>query len=173
MIALLAAALLWTTPAPTTASGQEPPPASSVAPADAALAAFDPLLGKVWRGASITDPNVVDEITFERTAGGRAIRSVHAVNGGAYAGDTLITFDRESGRLISFYATNGGFYTTGHIKVLGPGQFEFEQVVHGLDGISEVRARTTLTDGVYRIRSQHLINGEWVETGGFDYRPVP
>ena len=171
MIGALAALLLWIAPA--VAPQEPPPPAAHVAADDALLAAFDPLVGQIWRGASITDPGVIDEITFERTAGGRAIRSVHTVNGGVYTGDTLITFDRESGRLISFYATNGGFHTTGHIRVLGPGQFEFLQVVHGLDGVTEVRAQTTLTDGVYRIRSQHLINGEWVETGGFDYRPIP
>lgn len=171
MIGAVAALLLWTAPA--VAPQEPPPPSAHVAADDALLAAFDPLVGQIWRGASITDPGVIDEITFERTAGGRAIRSVHTVNGGVYAGDTLITFDRPSGQLISFYATNGGFYTTGHIRVLGPGQFEFLQVVHGLDGVTEVRAQTTLTDGVYRIRSQHLINGEWVETGGFDYRPIP
>jgi hypothetical protein len=171
MIGALAALLLWTAPA--VPPQEPPPPAAHIAADDALLAAFDPLVGQIWRGASITDPGVIDEITFERTAGGRAIRSVHTVNGGVYAGDTLITFDRSSGQLISFYATNGGFYTTGHIRVLGPGQFEFLQVVHGLDSVTEVRAQTTLTDGVYRIRSQHLINGEWVETGGFDYRPIP
>ena len=170
MIGAVAALWLWTAPA--VAPQEPPPPAAHVAAADSALAAFDPLLGRIWRGASITDPAVIDEVTFERTAGGRAIRSVHSVNGGAYTGDTLITFDRDSGQLISFYATNGGFHTTGNIKVLGPGQFEFQQVVHGLDGVTEVRAQTTLTDGVYRIRSQHLINGAWVETGGFDYRPA-
>jgi len=171
VIGALAALLLWSAPA---VPPQEPPPSVAAVSADQALlAAFDPLHSHVWRGASITDPGVVDEITFERTAGGHAIRSVHTVNGGVYTGETLITFDRPSGQLISFYATNGGFYTTGTVKVLGPGQFEFQQVVHGLDGVTEVRAQTTLTDDVYRIRSQHLINGQWVETGGFDYRSVP
>ena len=170
MIGAVAALWLWTAPA--VAPQEPPPPAAHVAAADSALAAFDPLLGKIWRGASIADPAVIDEITFERTAGGRAIRSVHSVNGGAYTGDTLITFDRASDQLVSFYATNAGFYTTGRVKILGPGQFEFEQVVHGLDGVTEVRAQTTLTDGVYRIRSQHLIDGSWVETGGFNYRPA-
>ena len=159
-----------------TLPGQQAEPAAAIQappPAETALAAFDPLLGKTWRGPSITAGNIIDEVTFERTAGGGAIRSVHAVNGGAYTGDTLITFDPDRGELVSFYVTNGGFYTTGTVKVLGPGRFEFDQQVHGLDGIEQVRAQAELADGVYRIRSQHHINGEWVETGGFDYRPGP
>lgn len=167
-----AAALLW---APLPAQDAPAPAAARAAPTptEQALAAFDPLMGKTWRGASITDANVTDEVRFERTAGGQAIRSTHSAAGGAYQGDTLIAFDPDKGGLVSFYATSGGFYTTGTVKVLGPGAFEFEQVVHGLDGIEAVRAQTTLTDSVYRIRSQHQINGAWVETGGFDYRPVP
>lgn len=141
--------------------------------AETSLAAFEPLLGKTWRGASITASEIIDEVRFERTAGGQAIRSVHSAAGGAYAGDTLIALDPDSGELVSFYVTSGGFYTTGTVKVLGPGRFEFEQQVHGLDGIEAVRAQTELTDGVYRIRSQHRINDAWVETGGFDYHPVP
>lgn len=141
--------------------------------AEAALAAFDPLLGRTWRGASITAADVIDEVRFERTAGGQAIRSVHSAAGGAYQGDTLIALDPDTGGLVSFYATSGGFYTTGTVKVLGPGRFEFEQQVHGLESVAEVRAQAELVDGVYRIRSQHLINGAWVETGGFDYHPVP
>lgn len=166
----VAAALLW---APVTAQDAQTPALAQATPAATALAAFDPLIGNVWRGASITDANVTDDIRFERTAGGQAIRSTHSAAGGAYQGDTLIAFDPDAGGLVSFYATSGGFYTTGTVKVLGPGTFEFEQVVHGLDGIEAVRAQTTLTDGVYRIRSQHHINGAWVETGGFDYRPAP
>ncbi|GAA0625870.1 hypothetical protein GCM10009422_23230 [Brevundimonas kwangchunensis] len=174
MIAPLVAALgLWLAPGQDAATTR-PAPVAIADPtrADTLLAAFDPLIGKTWRGASITAENVVDEVRFERTAGDKAIWSTHSAAGGAYTGDTLIVFDRDTGGLVSFYATSGGFYTTGTVKVLGPGRFEFEQQVHGLDGIEAVRAQTTFEDNVYRIRSQHLINGAWVETGGFDYRPI-
>jgi hypothetical protein len=149
------------------------PVQSAPSRAETALAAFDPLLGRSWRGVSITDAGVVDELRFEGTAGGQAIRSVHSVNGGAYNGDTLIAFDAASGQLASFYATDGGFYTTGTVRVLGPGAFEFEQTVHGLASLDQVRTRTEMVDGVYRTRSQHHRNGEWVDAGGFDYRPLP
>jgi hypothetical protein len=167
-----AAALLWA-PLPAQDSPAPTPVQAAPTPAEQALAAFDPLIGKTWRGVSITAPGVVDEARFERTAGGQAIRSTHSAAGGAYQGDTLIAFDPDTGGLVSFYATSGGFYTTGTVRVLGPGTFEFEQIVHGLDGIEAVRARTTLIDDVYRIRSEHRINGAWVAAGGFDYRPVP
>lgn len=166
MIRALAAALVLLSGSPGAAAAQET--AGATAQADA-LAAFDPLIGR-WRGASITDPSVVDELSFERAAGGGAIRSFHAVGGGAYAGETLITFDKASGGLISLYATNGGFHTTGTVEVRGPGAFVFDQTVHGLDGVTGVRATTEMADGVYRIRSEHLIGGSWVDTGGFDYR---
>lgn len=167
----LAAVLAWASPG--AAGGQDAVVQAAPTSADTALAAFDPLIGKTWRGASITDANVIDEVQFARTAGGQAIRSTHSAAGGAYQGDTLIAWDPDAGGLVSFYATSGGFYTTGKVKVLGPAAFEFEQDVHGLDGIEAVRAQTTFTDGVYRIRSQHHINGAWVETGGFDYRATP
>lgn len=170
MIAQLAVAILLLAAAPVAA--QEPVAVQQAQTAERALSAFDPLIGKIWRGASLTDAAIIDEIRFERVAGGQAIRSVHAVNGGAYAGETLITVDKATGKLVTFYATNGGFYTTGVAEVRGPGAFVFEQQVHGLEGIDEVQATTTLENGVYAIRSRHLINGQWVETGGFDYRAV-
>lgn len=168
--ALVLAAALWLGGTVQTTDG--PPQTAVESPEHTALAAFEPLIGQTWRGASTTDASVVDELTFERVAGGRAIRSRHSLNDGAYVGETLITFDAVQGRLVTFYATNGGFYTTGAMQVQGPGAFAFDQVVHGLEGVSEVRATTTLEDGVYRIRSQHWINGAWVDTGGFDYRPI-
>jgi hypothetical protein len=170
MIARLAAVVLMLAPA--VASAQEPVAVQQAHAAESALSAFDPLIGKAWRGASITDPAIIDEIRWERVAGDQAIRSVHAVNGGAYAGETLITVDKATGKLVTFYATNGSFYTTGTAEVRGPGAFVFEQQVHGLDGIDQVQATTTFENGVYAIRSRHHINGQWVETGGFDYRAV-
>lgn len=171
IVALTLAAAMWLGSAPQAV--EAPPPPTAVSPEQTALAAFDPLIGRTWRGASVSDVNVVDELMFERVAGGHAIRSLHSLNDGAYVGETLIAFDAGQRRLVTFYATNGGFYTTGTMSVQGPGAFAFDQVVHGLEGVSEVRATTTLEDGVYRIRSQHRINGDWVDTGGFDYRPVP
>ena len=171
MIAGLALALLLLGGAQAEATPDDPPVAVARTSAEA-LAAFDPLVGGVWRGASISDPAIIDELTFERVAGGQAIRSIHSVNGGAYTGETLIVFDPGPKLLTSFYATNGGFYTTGTAEARGPGRFVFDQVVHGLDGVEAVQATTAYENGVYSIRSRHRVRGEWVETGGFDYRRV-
>ncbi|WGM48182.1 hypothetical protein KOAAANKH_03078 [Brevundimonas sp. NIBR10] len=170
LIWLAATALMTAAPGASTQSS----PAEAAAPSAAAqaLAAFDPLIGKTWRGASLNAADTIDEVRFERILNGRAIRSTHSVNGGVYAGETLITWDPAQNRLVSFYATNGGFYTTGTIAVRGPGTFEFDQVAHGLPDLPGVRATTTFENGVYSIRSRHLIKGEWVDTGGFDYRVV-
>lgn len=176
MLAMLVAVGLWLAPAPfpgAAAQAGDAPAATSASASQTAIGAFDPLIGKTWRGVSLTDPAVVDELVFEPVVGGKAVRSRHSVNGGAYMGETLIAFDPDQGRLVTFYATNGGFYTTGTVEVLGPGAFAFDQKVHGLKGVEAVRATTSFTDGIYRIRSQHLINGSWVDTGGFDYHPVP
>ena len=173
MILIWLAVATLMTAVPEASAQSSPAEAATPSAASQALAAFDPLIGKTWRGASLNAVDAIDEVRFERILNGHAIRSTHSVNGGVYAGETLITWDAAQNRLVSFYATTGGFYTTGTIVVRGPGAFDFDQVVHGLPDLPGVRATTSFENGVYRIRSRHLIKGEWVDTGGFDYRAVP
>lgn len=140
----------------------------------AAYAPFEHLVGKTWRGVG-TGPEAVEDIQrWDWAVGGHAVRVVHSVGGGAYAGETLIFRDRDSGAYIFHYFTSGGFHTTGVMRSTGPGAFEAEETVHGLDGFPPIRSTLAMgADGVHRARSFQQENGIWVERGGFDYREDP
>lgn len=154
--------------APAAVMAQDLPTAS--APTQA-FAPFLPLIGKTWRGQNTTQEGVEDVMRWDWAVGGHAVRIVHAINGGAYGGETLIFPDKDSGQLIFHYFTTGGFHTTGVIRPAGPGAMEIEETVHGADNVEVLRSRATLgPDGVYRTRSLTERDGAWVEFGGFDYR---
>ncbi len=137
----------------------------------AAYAPFEHLVGRAWRGAG-TGPEAVEDIQrWEWAVGGHAVRVVHSVGGGAYAGETLIFRDKASEGYIFHYFTSGGFHTTGVMRPTGPGAFEAEETVHGLEGFPPIRSTLVMgADGVHRARSFQRENGVWVEKGGFDYR---
>lgn len=137
----------------------------------AAYAPFEHLVGRTWRGVG-TGPEAVEDIQrWEWAVGGHAVRVVHSVGGGAYAGETLIFRDKASGAYIFHYFTSGGFHSTGVMRPTGPGAFEVEETVHGLDGFPPMRSTLVMgPDGVQRARSFQQENGAWVEKGGFDYR---
>lgn len=137
----------------------------------AAYAPFEHLVGRTWRGTG-TGPNAVEDIQrWDWAIGGHAVRVVHSVAGGAYAGETLIFRDRDSGAYAFHYFTTGGFHTSGIMRPTGPGAFEAEETVHGLDGFTTLRSTMTMgSDGVHRTRTSREVDGAWVEQGGFDYR---
>ena len=82
----------------------------------AAYAPFEHLVGKTWRGVG-TGPDAAEDIQrWEWAVGGHAVRVVHSVGGGAYAGETLIFRDKASGGYIFHYFTSGGFHTTGTMR---------------------------------------------------------
>jgi len=150
----------------------QPAPLPEAASADR-FADFAPMLGKTWRGKG-TGPNQVEDVQrWERAVGGHAVRITHAVNGGVYGGETLIFRDADSGRFIFHYFTTGGFHTTGFITPRGPGRFDIEEAVHGAASVEVLRSTGDLVDGVYRTRSRVEKDGQWVESGGFDYREDP
>lgn len=171
MIAILGALALFAGFAPATAQ-VAPVPEAATGPA--AYAPFERMIGKSWRGTGTAGAGVEDIQRWDWAIGGHAVRVVHSVNGGAYAGETLIFRDRDSGDYIFHYFTTGGFHTTGTMTPTGPGAFAIEETVHGAAGIERLRSTAELgADGVYRVRSTTERDGEWVEAGGFDYREDP
>lgn len=171
MSVLLAALALVSGFAPATA---QVAPVPEVAPGPAAYAPFERMIGRSWRGTGTAGAGVEDIQRWDWAIGGHAVRVVHSVNGGAYAGETLIFRDRDSGDYIFHYFTTGGFHTTGTMTPAGPGTFEIEETVHGADGIETLRSTAALgVDGVYRVRSRTERDGRGVEVGGFDYREDP
>ncbi|HEX4953143.1 MAG TPA: hypothetical protein VF017_07085 [Thermoanaerobaculia bacterium] len=137
----------------------EPP---TVDPHLAPLAAF---AGKTWRGnlAAEGKPAQWDVSRWEVVLKGKAIKTRHSVNEGAYGGESYIVWDEAKQSLVYFYFTNAGFYTTGTMTATGKG-FEAREAVTGqADGITEVRSTyELLPDGRMRTRSEYLKNGEWV-----------
>ncbi len=140
----------------------------------AAYAPFEHLIGRSWRGVGTAQAGVEDVQRWDWAVGGHAVRVVHSVNAGAYAGETLIFRDRDSGAYVFHYFTSGGFHTTGVMRPTGPGAFEAEETVHGLDGFPPLRSTIVMgADGVNRARTFQQEDGQWVEKGGFDYREDP
>lgn len=172
LIAAIALPLLFAAPGLSVVAQVAELPAPGVG--RAAYAPFEHLIGKSWRGVG-TGPEAVEDIQrWDWAVGGHAVRVVHSVRGGAYAGETLIFRDRDSGAYIFHYFTSGGFHTTGVMRPTGPGAFEAEETVHGLDGFPPIRSTLVMgADGVHRARSFQQENGAWVEKGGFDYREDP
>ncbi|TPW02071.1 MAG: putative secreted protein [bacterium] len=169
LIAAVALSLLFAAPGLSAVAQVAELPAPGVG--RAAYAPFEHLVGKTWRGVG-TGPEAVEDIQrWEWAVGGHAVRVTHSVGGGAYAGETLIFRDKASGAYIYHYFTSGGFHTTGVMRPTGPGAFEAEETVHGLDGFPPIRSTLVMgADGVHHVRSFQQENGAWVEKGGFDYR---
>ncbi len=169
LIAAVALSLLFAAPGLSAVAQVAELPAPGVG--RAAYAPFEHLVGKTWRGVG-TGPAAAEDIQrWDWAVGGHAVRVVHSVGGGAYAGETLIFRDKDSGAYIFHYFTSGGFHTTGVMRPTGPGAFEAEETVHGLDGFPPIRSTMVMgADGVHRTRGFQLENGVWVEKGGFDYR---
>lgn len=168
---IAAVALSLTLAAPAFAQVAELPPPGA---GRAAYAPFEHLVGKSWRGTGVPDASVVDVQRWDWAVGGHAVRVVHSVGDGVYAGETLIFRDRDSGAYIFHYFTSGGFHTTGTMRPTGSGAFEVEETIHGLDGFPPIRSTIVLgTDGVNRARAFQQEGGKWVEKGGFDYREDP
>ncbi|MBX9575827.1 MAG: copper chaperone PCu(A)C [Caulobacteraceae bacterium] len=169
LIAAVALSLACAAPAFAQVADLPPPGAGR-----AAYAPFEHLVGKTWRGTG-TGPQAVQDVQrWEWAVGGHAVRVVHSVADGAYAGETLIFRDRDSGAYAFHYFTTGGFHTSGVMRPTGPGAFEAEETVHGLDGFTTLRSTMTMgPDGVHRARTFQQKDGQWVEQGGFDYREDP
>lgn len=166
LLLILIATLAW--PAVAAAQVAETPQA---AVGRAAYEPFEPLMGKTWRGTGTGADRAEDIQRWEWAVGGHAVRVVHSVNGGAYAGETLIFRDKDSGDYVFHYFTTGGFHTTGTMKVTGAGAFEVDEAIHGVEGLERIRSTiTTGEDGVRRARASIERDGQWVEVGGFDYR---
>ncbi|WP_050808373.1 hypothetical protein [Asticcacaulis biprosthecium] len=139
-------------------------------------AAFAPLeawAGKTWRGTGngpAGGAKIQDVQQWQWDLGGHAIRIIHSVNDGAYAGESVLFPAPDGDGFVYTYVTTGGFYTTGVIRPAGQNAYVAEETVHGVPGLGKLRSEGELgADGVYRVRSSMEKDGQWIETGGFDY----
>ncbi len=153
------------------------PLAAGAAPPNEHLAVLAPFVGKTWRGEFVdsTPENPrVDVQRWEWALNGQGIRIVHSLNDGEYGGETMVMYDRERERLIYFYFTTAGFYTTGTI-VADDGMFvSHEEVVGSNEGVTAVRSTSRiLDDGRLESHAEYLKNGEWVPGHGVVYEEDP
>ena len=48
---------------------------------------------------------------------GNGLRITHSVNNGEYGGESIIMWDEELGKFVSFYFTTAGFYTQATVEI--------------------------------------------------------
>lgn len=141
------------------------------------LLSLAPLVGKTWRGEftnSTPERPMVDVQRWEWALGGQAIKIRHSLNEGQYGGETFIVWDRERERLIYFYFTTAGFYTTGTIAADEGNFVTYEEVTGSRDGTTAVRSTSRiLPDGRLEGTTEYLRNGEWVHGRGVVYEEAP
>ncbi len=149
---------------------------------DENLKAFEPFVGKTWRAEQL-DPKsgkkMVDVSRWERTLNGQAVRILHSVNDGQYAGETIVMYDPESKGLRFWYFTSAGFFTEGTGSFDGQKFVSLEKVTASGEGpakgITEVRATAEVLDGgkTLKSKSEYLKDGEWVPGHAFTYVEAP
>ena len=141
------------------------------------FAPLAPFVGKTWRGefvGSTPEKPMIDVQRWDWALGGQGIRIVHSLNDGAYGGETMIVYDRERERLIYFYFTTAGFYTTGTIQASDGMYVAHEEVTGNENGITATRSTArVLDDGRLEGTTEYLKNGEWVHGRGVVYEEDP
>lgn len=141
------------------------------------LAAFKPLLGKVFKGEfvnSTPEKPQFDVSRWERAMNGQAIRILHSVNDGAYGGETIMMWDTKQKTIAYWYFTTAGFHTQGTMEISGRSWTSMEEVAGNANGITKVRAQSTLTDsGELHVKSEYFANDKWMPGHEIKYLPAP
>ena len=135
-----------------------------------------PFLG-TWRGEfadSTPDKPKVDVVHWEAAMHGNAIRILHSVNCGEYGGETIVMWDENTKKLVYFYFTTSGFFTSGEMSAETDHYTTTEKVSGNAGGVTEVRASAHLTpDGRMSVASQYFKEGAWVEGHEITYQSAP
>jgi hypothetical protein len=125
------------------------------------------LVGKTWRSVfpdSTPAKPVVDVSRFEVALNGQAVRNLHSINEGDYGGETLIVWDQAKQKIVYYYFTTAGFYTSGSMSVEDGAIVSRELVTGDANGVTEVQATSRmLPDGRLSVKARMLKNGEWVD----------
>lgn len=157
--------------APTDENITTEPPQPQLTPE---LSVFEPLVGKTFRGefaGSTPEKPIYDVSKWERAMNGKAIRVLHSVNDGAYGGETIVMWDAKEKKIGFWYFTTEGFFTQGHFEINGKVWTSSEKVTGNANGITEVKATSTLADdGTLEVSSQYLTNGKWEKGHDIKYR---
>jgi len=132
-----------------------------------------PFLG-TWRGefkSSTPEKPVIDIARWERALNGQAIRVLHSVNDGLYAGESLIYWDKEKSQVRYFYLSTAGFRNEGTMTVTNQTLTGLEKVLGNPDGVTEVRTTYELrSDGTVLNRAEYMKDGHVSGTREVVYR---
>lgn len=140
------------------------------------LAMFQPYLG-TWYSVFKEEngkPVVSDVSKWQRVLNGKALKTIHSVNNGAYGGESIIFWDKKKNKLVFYYFTTADFMTQGEIEILSPNSFVAYEDVDGNSemskGISKVRSTSTLSKDKLVVSTSYLKNGEWTKPEQREYR---
>lgn len=130
------------------------------------LAVFKPYLG-TWQADFKVEqgkPSIQDVSNWQRALNGKAIRTSHSINEGAYGGESMIFWDSKEQSIVFYYFTTAGFYTKGTMNVLSPTKFVAYEVVTGSkEGITKVRSTSEYKEDKFIVLTSYLKKGEWTK----------
>ena len=133
------------------------------------LSAFENYLGG-WTATFDTPPDqpkVVDVTLFEKVLNGKALRTTHSINDGAYGGESYVFWNNQTKRLEFHYFTTADFITTGWMEFETPTKFVAYEDVTGesqvSQGITKVRSISELAGDSMTVSTSYLKNGEWTK----------
>ncbi len=129
------------------------------------LAGLEPMIGKSFRGefaASTAEKPMVDVSSWERILNGKGVRMLHSINSGDYGGETIFMWDAQQKKVAYWYFTTAGFTTRGTVEFDKNKWTTLEEVTGNANGITKVRATSTLgDDGSLHVKSEYLKGQEW------------
>lgn len=139
------------------------------------LAFFQPYLGTWYAVFEEKDgkPVVADVSKWERVLNGKALKTTHSINDGAYGGESIIYWDKKAQKYVFYYFTTADFMTVGEIEVLSDNSFVAYEDVDGESamskGITKVRSISTLSADKITVETSYLKNGEWTQPESRSY----
>lgn len=136
---------------------------------DDKLAFFAPYVGTWYSVFESVDgvATVSDVAKWQRALNGKALKTIHSVNKGAYGGESIIFWDKKQQKYVFYYFTTADFMTTGEIEITSDNSFVAYEDVDGSSemskGITKVRSVSTLTEQKITVETSYLKNGTWAK----------
>lgn len=122
------------------------------------------LAGSCWMG-TFPDGKARDEHCFEWVYEGKFLRDRHVVTGARapYGGETLYAWDPDKKKVVYWYWTSQGAFSTGEVE-FEPGEVVFPERHVSEAGVRELRSvwRRTGEDR-YRVSTAERADGAWKE----------
>jgi hypothetical protein len=136
---------------------------------------FEPmafLVGSCWKG-TFPDGKSTDEHCYEWVWGGKFVRDRHVVksSGPDYEGESVFAWDASKKKLVFWYFTNQGFYTTGTLEPRDEGLVVPETVVGEKTSERKTVIRRNGPDS-YTVRSEIQEAAGWKEQWTMELRRV-